>query len=268
MTGGGRGGRAPRPKTATATGLTAAGLTALLALTGCSRTDAEQPVPTPTAVDLSTVDPDDPDGNALWHLRDAELLGRVVDAVGDEPSVRMRGTITEKTLGDGGAAVPGRSIGVDVVRSADDYLARIDADEVEVEVTVVGGDAYVSGNAALAEQTGVAEVADGAVCVTPDDEIVRRWSPVADPELLLESLLLETETPASGREPSAEDSTVEVVVGEEAAPLGRILVARVGAPLPSELVVADETGSAELRFDGWGDEQGVEPPARVSRPCG
>ncbi|MGO3884941.1 MAG: hypothetical protein ACTJHU_01470, partial [Mycetocola sp.] len=53
--------------------LIAGGLLGALALTGCTPGADEQPVPTPSGVDLTQINPDDPDGNGLWYLRDADL---------------------------------------------------------------------------------------------------------------------------------------------------------------------------------------------------
>lgn len=235
-------------------------------LTGCTGNAKPEPIPTPSMLDLSRLDPDDTDGNGLWLLRDEALSEQIVRAVGAAEAVRVRGSITEKVLTDN-ETKPGRRITIDVQRSGDDLHATITADRVRAELTVRGSDAYISGNAALAQRVSVPEVAEGAVCVTVDDELIRDWAPLSDPEQLLEELLLSTQTPASGLEPARDAAQTELVFGEQSAPLGRASVARTGPPLPSELVIADDAGSAELRFDGWNDAVTIEAPERLSRPC-
>ncbi len=245
--------------------LTLAAVTGVLALSGCSGSGDEVAVPEPTNVDLGRVDIQDEAGNGLWYLAGADALDVVVEAMRDAGPVTVEGRLVESIPHEDAPPSQGRVLQVSAAGSPTEYRATITAADQQVEVIVVDGVGYLRGNAAYAERIGLPEAAQGFVCVTGDDPLVREWQDLTDAPALLDTLLAASEL--SVTEPAEDAETLQLVVGAGGAPIGALTVAATGEPLPSDLVVGDVSGDVSLTFTGWGEPVAVEAPEELAIPC-
>lgn len=242
---------------------------AVLVLAGCtSQPDPELPGP-PENVDLSQVDHDDRERNGIWHLSGADALQQVIRAARNGGGATISGTIVEKVVvAEDAPPVPGRTISINVGGTESNYSASVTAGAVAVEIVMTDGAAYVSGNAAYAVATGVAELAGGFVCVTPGDPLLQAWTPLLTPAALLDAVVASGAATAAVTPPtSAEADTVNIVLDSGGSPLGILTVSAVGAPLPLSFAAGDVSGDGSLSFS-WGEAPTVAAPATLARDCG
>ena len=223
-----------------------------LILTACSSATPEAP-PVFSGVEASSYSAASPEDNGIWLLRDQPLLEAVLSAVDNAPSVHYSGSFVERikkmdSKGDEFTA-DGRKITLAVDRTEAGYTADFTAGKITARIVVVGGNAYVSGNAAFASSAKLPEATSGSVCVTPSDRSVRAWEGLSDPLTLLTGLLLDVDTAASAVQPSKPATEpAAVVLGPADAPVGQLTVSAHGSPLPQRLTVADAGGRAQLSF--------------------
>lgn len=224
------------------TGVAAAALAALLALTACSGAPADaSPAPSPTWIDLSDYDAAE-GGNGLALLSPADARAEILRAMAAMPAstaVELR----EPT---------GRTLQVALAGDSDRFTAQVTVDGETTSIVVDGAEAAVRPSASVAASAGATP--DEVACVAADDPLVTRWAPLLDAA----ALLAEMTADASGLGAPA-DGTLEVLLGEDGTS-GVLEVAASGAALPIRLVRADEAGSLEVRFTDWGQAPDVALP--------
>ncbi|WP_345751888.1 hypothetical protein [Microbacterium rhizophilus] len=247
----------------------AAGILALaLALAGCRGDDGETPPP-PAApeADASRWDPDSGD-NGLWLLSGPSAIAQIVRAMRDAGPVTVKGEVTELVTPEDAQQdpFPGRRIAVDYAGEYGHLRAAVDAGDVSIEVVMTDGRAYVRGNAALAERTGVAAFRKGWVCTTSPDVLLGDWAPLLEPAALVETLASGAEEFAV-MEPEPGAETTEAVIGASESPFGTLTVASVGPPLPQAFLAGDVSGDGSFTFGDWGTSPEIAVPTDVSQPC-
>lgn len=243
-------------------------LLALGATSACTAAPPETPAPY-EGVDASAYSSVDPRDNGVWLLRDSALLTSIVEAAAQATTLSVTGTITERVKrgkkGDE-KIVDGRTIDLSLTKNGSSWQARISAGKVSVNLIVVGQDAYVSGNAAFAQQAKLPEAAKGFVCLSKQDEAVTAWEPLTDPAALLRGLLLEVPTQASAPAPGkGTPETTLVSLGAPDEPLGQLVVEASGAPVPRSLKLADEHARVQLSIEP--DATPTPAPASPEVPC-
>lgn len=276
----------PAAATRRAVPAVALGLTAVVLLSGCG--SAPTPVPTPTGLDLSAVELDDPARNGIEFLDGDRALEAVVRAVRGSSGVTVEGSVVESVEAadpDGGSAtqlVDGRTLTLSFEGTARTYRADVSIDGARASVVTADGRSAVSGDPAV---TGLASVdpdaggdgtapgiedgtAGGAACVTPTDPSIARFSPLLSPALLIEALTgaddeaLSVSTGAVTTDPEAPDRpTVELVVGDASSTVGTLVVSAVGTPWPVSFTAADGSGRGSFTFDDWDEPADVPVPA-------
>ena len=247
--------------------LTAAVAMGLL-LSGCTGQPDPEPPPPPEGVDLSAIDPDDTERNGVWYLSGEDALRQVIDAARKAGGVTMEGTVTERlVLGEDAPPTPGRSIRLSVQGTPSDYTASVTAGAIGVESIAAEGAAHVTGNQALAAVTGVPEIAEGFVCVTPGDPLLTQWRALLSPAEFLTSIVDSGAVTASATPPREGAETVDIVLDSGGSPLGVLTVSAVGKPLPLRFDGADTSGEAGLTFTGWGEASEIPEPSPVARGC-
>lgn len=245
-----------------------------IVMSGCSggllkRGKSSPPPPgTPPAnLDLGSVDDAKSGQNGLWHLSGSQAIEQIIDAVDRSDGVLYEGTYVEQipVEGDDQATTEGRTLHVTYAGSPEQYSASIEAGKLTASIVTVKGDTYVSGNAAFAAHIGVAEAAEGSVCVADAHGILDEWNLVLDPAALVEALLgnsASVSTPADGKQKS-----VDVVISDGTAPVGTMSVAAFGPPLPHSYVAGDSSGDASFTFDEWGTTRTPTVPDDVIVGC-
>lgn len=221
-------------------GLIAVALAAV-ALSGCSAAPVE-PVPTPTSADLSTYDPAG-DGNGVALLPPAEARDVVLAAMRAAGAVEVTGGYRD--------AASGREMQLQRHGDAQTWSAEVVVDGAATSLVVADGDAWVNPSPAVAGLVGIA--AGEWACVSPEDPAVQRWMPLLQPV----DLVAELTADAAGLS-AASDGSVDLLLGEDGA-AGVLSVATTGRPLPTRLVRADDTGTVDLAFTGWGAEPDGPP---------
>ncbi|WP_221584802.1 hypothetical protein [Microbacterium sp. G2-8] len=237
----------------------------LLLATGCSG-DREENDAAPPPVDFERYDPDDR-GNGVWLIPPQEAITQITGAVRDAGAVTMSGAVRELVVPeDDGDPSPGRLLSVVYEGSAGEMRAELDADGTTARVIASGGDTYVTGNARYAEQSGIADVDRGWVCVESPEVVLSDWEPLLDPADVVRTLLTSSESVAVMEpEPDAETTTVSIGTGDS--PIGEMTIAAADAPLPRAFSAGDASGDGAFRFESWGEQPEIEPPGNVLRRC-
>lgn len=228
--------------------LLAAGLAAMLVLTGCSGSgrgvpsgqSTPTPVPTPEHLDLSQWDREQDNGITLLGGPDARAV--VLAAMRAAGSSSMQGAFV---------ATDGSRLAVEVHSSRSNAVARFTLDGATTTLVRLDGEAFLSPSPALGAQEGLE--ADAYTCLGIGDPLVTRWSPLSHPRDAVAAL---TEDAVSLGQPA--DGQVDLILGSEGT-LGTLTLDAEGAPLPTMLTRADAAGVMTLTFDGWGED--VEFPA-------
>lgn len=253
-------------------GGTALGLVLALALTGCASGADETVAPVPTGVDLSRVDPDVP-GNGLWYLSPEDAWRQVDAAVRDARSATWSGRYVETAddaafdqAADPAAGAP-RTVDVTVGGTPAEHVATYATAAGRVTIVTTDGRSYLRGDEAWATSVGLPEAAAGSVCLPVGDPLVTTWQPLLSARELLEAVVQPDRVPLGIVEPVPGAPTVDLVLGPTTSPVGTLTVSATGAPLPVRLVAADDSGSGDFRFEGWGEPVDVAVPDDVVADC-
>lgn len=238
-------------------------------LASCSRTEPEE-IPVPEGVDLEAAGEVGPSGNGLWILDGVSAAGRVIDAMHAAGGGTMSGTVHEMVPVEQGDPVPGRTISVESASDGQNLHASLVVGDQSGELIIDGQHVWVRGNAAFAERIGIAAATDTAtadafVCMARGPAAITELSTLAEPTGFLRSAL-------SGLEIGALSPTEDqpewqkLVLGTSGAPIGELVVAAVGAPLPQQLYVSDESGTIEAQFT-WEDVPEIHAPESDVSGC-
>lgn len=225
--------------------VTAVAVAGMLLLTGCAGGDPA-PVPTPTHVDLATFPPGEPAGNGVEHLSGADILRAAIAAIDGQAGMSFtldyrdaRGRATVEFRGRVGAAA-----------------ARIETADGTLDL-VLGPDAgTAAGTGTLAASYGLD---DSPACLPPTHPVFGDRALFLDPGALLRALTARV-TLARGGVTPGDPPTVDVILDAGSGTAGTLAVAASGPALPVRLVLADESGSADLVVTGW-DAADLDIPA-------
>lgn len=205
-----------------------------LALTGCAGgTQAQEPAPSPTHIDLGAWD-EESGGNGIVLLDASTARATMLTAVREAGPGTMTGTFTN---------AGGRVLTVDVRGSSEETLAEFTVDGQTTSVVITDGQTYVNPSTAAAGDL----VAGEYSCVADDDPALTRWGSLLHP---LQTLAEHTADASAVGAPS--DDGVDLVLGADGT-LGALRVQTQGPALPVSLTRADVAGSLQLEFSGWGD---------------
>lgn len=236
-----------------------------VALAGCSGAAGVEAEPL-EGVDLGAYDPAHP-GNGLWLIPGEQAIAEIAEAVRAAGDVRYEGSYTELVVHDDPETPPspGRTVSVTFAGDPESYEASLAAGDLALDVVVAEGAAYVRGNDAFAQRSGLAAARDGFVCLASASAL-DDWQPLLDPSLLVEQLLRSAEEVAV-MPPAVDAETAELVMGGSESPTGHLTVAAVGAPLPLEFLAGDGSGDGRFSFAGWGEDVPVTAPEDLAQGC-
>ena len=237
----------------------------IVALAGCTAQGdaAATPAPTPTWIDLDAAAGVGANGNGLWLLDGPTAAGEVVDATRAGGDVTMQLEVHEKVPVEGGDVVDGRTITVERTGSPDRYRAEFTVGDQSGELVVIGADAWMRGNDALAARFGLD--GDQFTCVSRQSAGFAELEELVTPADVVRAALVGMEVGVLP--PEDGDTQLSLVIGSGGAPVGELTVAAWGAPRPSTLVSADPTGTVRADF-AWGESPVVEPPEGAPASCG
>ncbi|WP_430591648.1 hypothetical protein [Humidisolicoccus flavus] len=240
---------------------------AVVALSGCRPTPPPPAPPEPSDVDLSQFSESDPTSNGLWLLDGDRAADQINRAVAEAGSASIEGTFTELVVVDPEQPpVNGRTVTIAYDGTPERMTAKISAGNIAIDVVVLDGRTYVQGNDVYAQRTGIPEFAEGYVCTNAGEALLSEWSPMLNPRELIETLLAGSDS-LSVMPPAEEGETLDVIVGSGDAPVGKLVVEGVGAPLPSAFTAGDSSGNSSFTFTAWGESPEVSIPENIARSC-
>lgn len=249
----------------------AALLCASIALGGCAGgapAASSEASASPEWVDLGAAAGVGAGGNGLWLQEGAVAAGRVIEAAQAGGSVQFTARLRELVVREGEQPAPGRTVEASRTGTPDRYRATlvigapgIDAGgstgEYRAEAVVLDATAWVRGNEAFAANYGL-DGPERFVCVARSSRALRDIEAFTDPAAFLRTAL--TGAAIGAIPPATGEATMQLAIGAEGAPTGRLDVSAVGAPLPLRLLSADATGEVSAEFS-WGAGDEVTRPA-------
>lgn len=243
-----------------------AAVAAVVLLAGCAAQAGAAPTPAPTLsptwVDLDAAAGVRDSGNGLWLLDGPTAAGEVVNATRAGGDVTMTLAVHETIPVEGGDIVDGRAISVDRSGSPDRYRASFTVGDQTGELVVIGADAWMRGNEALRAR--FALEGDGFACVSRQSAGFAELEKLVNPADVVRSALIGMEIGVLP--PEEGDTDLSLAIGTGGAPVGELVVAAQGAPLPSTLMSADPTGTVRAEF-AWGETPAVEAPEGAPESC-
>lgn len=196
------------------------------------------------------------EGNGLWLLEGSHAVSVVLDAMDEAPSGSFTARVLERVEVETGVFVDGRVIEVVSVWRGTHFAASVQVGEQAGELVALDEALWVRGNSAFAESFGVT-AGDDFVCVPRLAAKLSDYEPLTHPAEFLRTALTGVEI--GTLEATGESETQTVVLGVGGAPIGELVVARHGAPVPMSLILDDPSGTVTAQFE-WGAVPILVPP--------
>lgn len=226
----------------------AACVLAVLAACGSTPPDAAPSPAVPLGLDDIPVTALPAGRNGIEAVDVAAAPVAMLDAVDRQATVVATGELDRKLTSQDGQTTSVEHLSFRLEGGQRSFDAHVTWGDFDIDLSRLGDEVWVRGNAAYAGAMGNAAIEQG-VCVGPDSPEFAAWTWLDGPHALVAMLMGSAALGTAVIDEAAHQAVFPVGAGGPI--VGSLTVALMGEPLPAILEVDDPSGSGRVAFSDW-----------------